>query len=44
MNKSQLEELLIYVQNMRENGNSDLRNIIYIINQLLSDKNYIINN
>ena len=44
MEEKQLDELIIYVQEMREEGNTDLRNIIYILNQLKTDKDYIINN
>lgn len=43
MNEKQLVELIIYVQEMREEGNTDLRQIIYVLNQLKIDKDYVIN-
>lgn len=43
MNEKQLVELIIYVQEMREEKNTDLRQIIYVLNQLKIDKDYVIN-
>jgi hypothetical protein len=35
-----LQELEIYIQNMRENGDTDLRSIIHIIKKMQLDPDY----